>query len=342
MFPPCRQWLVLAAVALVLANAWAQKSDPSDMGELPPPRLRGDILLDEAAARLKDRGWMTTHFRETQWSPGVPFSCEGEFTTGPGRRVALRMRVHVGQARGEFVTLCDGSDVYRGEKIGEEWQFVRFSLRRLDESLAKLDATDVEKGRIQEYREAFPASLGFSGIAPRLLGLKQTHTFDHVSAAYLPDVGPVFRLDGGWRKEELARRLGDAKDPATGKPLKELWFENPTAPVLLGVLRRCRVYLGRSDRWWQPHSLWPHRIEWLGYTPEKGGEQILMAIDFTSPVFPTEADGQRLCTPPAEWVQLAREQDPAREIDGWIRDQLAQQRSALFAKPFDPSATKPR
>jgi hypothetical protein len=45
-----------------------------------------------------------------------------------------------------------------------------------------------------------------------------------------------------------------------------------------GFFRRCYLYL-------DPHSFWPHRLEWWGEDPPRQGELLLVQMEFRSPVF---------------------------------------------------------
>jgi hypothetical protein len=340
MYPT--RWLALVLAVSLPLWAAAQPPDKPDKPEKPsPPKAtESEMLLDAAIAKLEKMGWTSTTIRQSFHDKIVPMACEGELTTGPGRRVGFVLKAKVGQTSGESFSYCDGTTVYRGAKVGGDvTEAIHYSLSLLDDALKRLDDSDVEKKRVEEFRAGFRADLGFDGIRPRLQELRRTQSFTGVTYEQQADGTPVYRLDGEWRKDLLPKLIGEGKDRDSGKPYTELWYERPE--LFVGTVRRCRVYLGRGGNWRQADSLWPYRIEWLGRLEAKGSDAVIFAIDYATPTNPGEEEGLRRCTPSEEVKKAAVQYDPSKEIDFWIKDQIAQQRNASIAKPFDPTV-KPR
>jgi hypothetical protein len=259
----CRRFpfLLIAGGLALAAAALAHNPAPPEDAENP---AAGHFLERAAAALAPERiAWLACDVHQRADLPGLHYSGEGKYQSGPGHRFRLEMHTNAAGAAGTLLLVSDGVNVWQARRAGRAaWEGV--TRVRLGEVLAWLDSA----GGATQLRAEFLQGPTLSGVVPLLRTLRyRLRWVAHEEARH--EGAEAVVLTGVWRPNELRERA-----PA-GRP----WPP--------GLPRRCRVVL-------DARTLWPHRVEWWGPAGAAPGAEALLAVtEYRSP-------SANVALPPAE------------------------------------------
>jgi hypothetical protein len=214
------------------------------------PDAKVTQLLDRAIENLSEERapWLETKFWQRMRLPELAYEGEAHFQSAPGHRYRLEIRTHMGDLDGNFLTICNGTELWAGSRVGPgEWTVVtRLDLMKIMNMLAGSTICP-------RLRREFLQGETFTGVTPLLRNLRRQLCW--VRAETLSrSAGPELRLTGVWSQEQRAA-LTDGK------------------PWPASLARQCRLSLdGRS--------LWPQRIEWWGPRSPGGKDGLLAEMEF--------------------------------------------------------------
>jgi hypothetical protein len=280
-----RQLLVLPLIAglvWVLAGAWAQQAtppaksatpSPAASTPTPPPAPKADPeagkLLSAALEQFgpQNQGWLKTQVWQQVNLQGLTFHSDGSYLVGPGHRLRLDLKVHVGGCEGQMQVTCDGTTLWQMFRAGNEKPIVnKFALTEI---LSFFNG----QGVVPQVRNEFLQSQSFLGVTPILQSLQQMMVLTkHEPGEWKGNKANV--LTGSWNAD-IAKNLGTA----------DKWIQ--------GMPRKCVVYLDAQTNW-------PLRIEWWGPSTQ-AGDQLLMEMEFRDPQMLKATDKD-----PAEFVALCK------------------------------------
>ena len=273
---------------------------PSSAGA---PDAEASAAFDRAVALL-DPGrlaWLETKLWQRVRVEDVTCEAEGRFLSGPGHRFRLDLKTHRGATDRTVQVVSDGRTLWQATRLGEgTWG--RSSRLRLNEVLALLDRPDTAP----VVRDEFYQGQGCGGLPTLLPSLRRRVEWVRKEAVRRNDRLFV-KLSGAWTPAAAA-----ALAPA-GKP----W------PAHLP--RQCRLYL-------DPETSWPHRLEWWGPDPARGGDVPLVEVEFRDPMFNRPLSAEQCAR---EFRPDADEQtmpDVTAEVTQRLKTRISQTRKA-GAKP---------
>jgi hypothetical protein len=170
---------------------------------------------------------------------------------GQDRLLRLELRTQLGEQVSSLVQVCDGRYLWKHLNMPDEVRLTRIDVAQVSRVLC-------EKGKMpQNAGNDILPSLG--GMPKLLISLQSAFDFTVAEQGYWgKKKQPVWRLQGGWKQEEMLRLLPNQKSAIEkGDPpdLGKLPEYVPQQVVLL---------LGQDD-------LFPYRVEYRRGSPEKTG-----------------------------------------------------------------------
>lgn len=261
----CLRSLLLALMLCLgvwLVAAAQQPSQPARTPAVAPlaaPKLdaQAKIILDDAIQAL-DRSrlaWVETMIFQQMDVQGVLFRAEGIYLAGPDRRLHLNLKVHLGESIGKMKVVCDGKTVWEEVQLGEgdKRTVSKVDLVRLDDALRKDKAAPKA---LDEYLQG----LCFAGVSPLLQSMRNSMVPTQRENVHW-NGHDVIKLTAVWSADMVKSITPTEKQP---------W------PAF--VPKHCRLYLDEKTRW-------PLRIEWWGPSPPRGGDALLLQMEFRNPKF---------------------------------------------------------
>ena len=200
-----------------------------------------------------------------------------ELRQGPIPSIHFEVTVEIGSATTSLVQVCNGNTFWSHRKL-PTWDV-----------LYKIDAVRataaLERARSKLPHEALASAPGLGGLGHLLRGLNSHFEFTTVVADQLGGL-PVWKLNGGWRPDQLARLLPNEKEAiANGR-------KPDTAHLLAHLPDSVALYLGQED-------CFPFRIDYLRSVP-KSSPHLLLGLEFFELNFNGPIDsGQFLFAPAA-------------------------------------------
>jgi hypothetical protein len=272
---------ILTALALLLTGAVAQQAPKSSQpaptapatgqGQAPsaaarpstppPPEPKADPKATETLKKAQKEldpsrlGWVDTELWQQMNSAGMSFEATGHYKSGPGHRLRLDLKIHLGGAQGESLLVSDGSWIWRSTRVADAQPNVeKWNLKKIEEVLKS-------PGMAPQISNEFYRSRTFQGLVPLLETLSQQMVFTQQESTRW-EGHDVFKLTGEWS--------GEIRKGLTPPPQANLAWQ-PFTP------RRCRLYLDQKAPYWL------YRVEWLGPTVPSGDDQVLMQMEFREP-----------------------------------------------------------
>jgi hypothetical protein len=272
---------ILTASALLLTGAIAQQSPKSAQsasstpaarsGQGPPaaagtpsaasPAPKADPRATETIKKaLKELdpsrlGWVDTQLWQQVNGAGISFEAAGSYRSGPGHRLRLDLKIHLGGSEGESLLVSDGSWIWRSTRIADSQPTVeKWDLKKIEETLKT-------PGMAPEIGEEFYRTRTFHGLVPLVETLERQMVFTQQESTRWQG-HDIFKLAGEWSAE--------ARKSLTPPPQANLAWQ-PFIP------RRCRLYVDQKPPYW------PYRVEWLGPTTASGEDRLLMQMEFREP-----------------------------------------------------------
>ena len=235
---------------------------PGDRGQAPaPPAVAsadpgaapsGQALLEGAILTLESRRSVSAKIRYTVDLMGrrpVGSGVYLEQRSERGLRLRFETRFQLAGEPSSLLQVCDGYYLWVYQKLG-----ARETLSRID--VARVERALEESGEIGKIAEVgwWP---GLGGLTKLLRSLHATFDFTSVEEAQLADQAgpvPVWRLQGEWKPDKLAKSLPGHKQPANRRQPLDL------SKLPHHVPDRVVLYLGKTDRF-------PYLIEYRRRTP---------------------------------------------------------------------------
>ena len=254
--------LLGAALAMLAPAARAQTSRQAGAGQPPvqhrpaqsPPTSGSEAqqLLEWAIIRLESYQTISARIAHSVDLFGHKRAGSGvylEERSDRGLRLRLEVRIRLAGETGGLLHVCDGQNLWRYQKLGDNETLTSIDIVRVQEALEN-------SGDMKEIGKVgwWP---GLGGLPRLLRGLHAAFDFTTVEPIRLvqPPLS-AWRLRGQWKAEKLAELLPDQrKNLAKGKPvdLQKLPPHVPDQVVL---------YLGQTD-WF------PYRIEYRRRQPKE-------------------------------------------------------------------------
>ena len=172
----------------------------------------------------------------------------------PTRLVRLELRLQLGEQTSSLVQVCDGQYLWTYRRLHDDGKLRRLDVGRITDALQKTEDRDslAEVGGLP----------GLGGLPKLLHGLDANFDFTAAQAGILKlqdDQISVWRLEGHWKPDALARLLPAQKDAIAAGQSVDLSQLPPQAPDSVLLM------LGHDD-------LFPYRIEYHRTSDEhKGG-----------------------------------------------------------------------
>jgi hypothetical protein len=306
-------WLTLLLAAAVclpasLAQQPVKPAKPAEAPKLPPPP-KADAAAENALRQAVERygpdrtGWLKTTVWQQASLEGLTYQADGTYLAGPGNRVRLELKVRVGELTGESLVVSDGKTVWQSAKSGSGERVVqKFTLKQILDTLAAPGVPALAK-------DIFLQESAFTGVGALLKNLQQQLVFTEQRATKWQG-RDVVAITGIWNP-----------DITKGIAATDRWpFSMP---------RRCQVFL-------EPKTYWPMRIEWLGPTPPRGDDVVLMQIEFRDPLL--LAAGEK---PPADLEKLfvfTHGDEKAVDVTTPLREEQRRRAKELAVQKKGPAA----
>lgn len=260
-------WLRLAGLALlvgvvvVLVGAAAQqptKPAPAPPSTPTPPPTPEDpaakSAFEAALKNLANLSWIDTTLFQQMDVQGLFLQSEGSYRAGPGHRLRMNLKVHVGDTTGKLDIVCDGTTFWEVLQLGDS---APKSIRKL-EFKKVLDALNNPTMKPQ-VRDEFLHNQTFAGVLPLMQSLQQRLTFTGIEKNVPCNGRNCTKLSAVWA-QYITNSITSTERPA--------W------PAFLP--RQCRIYLDAQ-------TSWPHRIEWWGPSPPRTGDALLLVMEYRNP-----------------------------------------------------------
>jgi hypothetical protein len=250
-------WVGVSAQQTVPSPKPATSAPPTTPTPPPPPKpdpaalksLEQAIELVDPTKRL---GWIETKVWQQVDLQGLTFRADGRYLAGPGHRLRLDLKVHLGGTGGETSVVSDGTTVWQTMRAGPTDRVTtKWELKKVMDAL---NAPDM----LPQLRDEFFRGQLFTGLAPLLQNLQKQMVFTQ-QAPERWNGHDVLKLTGVWA-EEVTKSIS---------PQPERW------PSFLP--RTCQVYLDSK-------TLWPYRFEWWGPAPPSSTDALLLQMEFREPV----------------------------------------------------------
>jgi len=249
-----------------LGRSNAQKPDEAQKVD-PAVAQQAQALVANAVATLESRQSAIAKIRLSVNLFGKQLVGSGlylEQNLGRGRLMRMELTVQAAEQTGTLLQVCDGRQFWTYLKLGSEQKLERIDMERAATAITQAQSS----GRMG------PFSWPSMGGLPKLLeGLRDAFQFDSAEPGQLLGL-PVWRLQGRWRPERLAKFLPEQKkaiQAGAAVNLKLLPAYLPDHVVLL---------VGQED-------LFPYRVEYrrlgdkqLGAGGPDDSSQLMLAVQF--------------------------------------------------------------
>lgn len=195
-----------------------------------------DQLIETAIVKLGEQASISAQIRQRVDLFGQTLIASGQFLQGPAGKhlVRLEMRITLGEQQGSIQQVCDGKLLWTYRQLGESSSLETLDVHRVAELISTYGA-----GQGGAPGDGL-SLLAIDGMSGYLRELARNFQFRSVATSQLHN-RPVWRLDGTWRAERLAKilprqaeRIAKGKRPDLNK-LPEHVPHNVT------------VYLDRAD-----------------------------------------------------------------------------------------------
>lgn len=258
----------------------AEKTADSTQSSPPKPQS----LLDDAIRSVESRQFISARVKQQGELIGHQVTGEGryyELRQGPIPSIHFEVTVEIGSATTSLVQVCNGNTFWSHRKL-PTWDV-----------LYKIDAVRataaLERARSKLPHEALASAPGLGGLGHLLRGLNSHFEFTTVVADQLGGL-PVWKLNGGWRPDQLARLLPNEKEAiANGR-------KPDTAHLLAHLPDSVALYLGQED-------CFPFRIDYLRSVP-KSSPHLLLGLEFFELNFNGPIDSGQFLFAPGSNLQI--------------------------------------
>jgi hypothetical protein len=171
----------------------------------------------------------------------------------PTRLVRMELRLQLGEQTSSLVQVCDGRYLWTYRRLHDDGTLRRLDVERITNAVRKTEnlSSPVEMRGLP----------GLGGLPKLLHGLDASFDFTAAQAGILKlqdDQISVWRLEGRWKPDALARLLPDQKEAIEAGQAVDLSQLPPQVPDSVLLM------LGHSD-------LFPYRIEYHRSPNEKKG-----------------------------------------------------------------------
>ncbi|MGQ9575552.1 MAG: hypothetical protein ACUVUC_09555 [Thermoguttaceae bacterium] len=204
-----RAWCGVAGARVHEAPGSAGQSDPRPMVAKPPqaPAEAPQAQLREAIKRLEGYRSVSARSRHVVDLFEKRLFGSGSYLeerSGQGLSFRVELKTQLGAQTSTFLEVCDGRYLWVYEECHGKTQVARVDVARLRRALE-------EQGDLAgvDGLENWP---GLGGLARLLRTLDMAFEFTGLQETLLADQLPVVRLQGGWKRQKLARALGEGTD----------------------------------------------------------------------------------------------------------------------------------
>ena len=258
----------------------AEKTTDSSQSTPPKPQT----LLDNAVRSVESRQFISARVKQQGELVGHQITGEGryyELRQGPIPSIHFEVTAEIGSATTSLVQVCNGTTFWSHRKL-PTWDV-----------LYKIDAVRataaLERARSTLPHEALTSAPGLGGLGRLLRGLNSRFEFTAVVAEQLGGL-PVWKLNGGWKPDQLARLLPNQKEAiANGrKPdLAHLPAHLPDSVALFLCQEDC----------------FPFRVDYLRSLP-KSSPRLLLGLEFFELNFNGPIDSGQFLFAPGSNLQI--------------------------------------
>lgn len=234
-------------------------------------------LLDASIKTLSRPEGVDVKFRLNIISRSEPAVITGQSITADPKRVHIELKYKQVERTGTLKLLCDGNTFYRIESVGDQNAYATYTMKDLQEALAKLATNEAERVAKDDVEKEQQGIHGFEGIAAMVRDLKTRMIFSEPKAATLTFEGKsldkVMMIEGRWTEEvlEMIAPVKKGNDP-NQQDQRYLWNEKL---YFFTVPRLARLYFEAGNQ----RLL---RLELLGITEKQGPDKVLSFVDVLS------------------------------------------------------------